>query len=116
MDDSAGTMTVDQFLSYGDYSVGTLPQAPAPVDAGGGAPGLYDQGVLDVFKYGLGAYVDLEKVKIMNDSKMYQATSAGLQQQGQAQMQYSMVMQSQKNLMFMVLLGLAGYALAVGKI
>lgn len=99
-----------------DYSA--LPQGqmapnltPQPVDAGGGAPGVYSQQVLDVFKYGLGAYTEIEKARMMNSYQQFTATQSGLATQGQAQMQYSMVMQSQRNMLTLLVMGVVAWAI-----
>lgn len=92
-------------LDYGAAAPGVqMVGAPAPSDAANGAPAQYSQAVLEVFKSGLGAYVDLTKSGQQLQYAQYQATSQGLQQQGQAQMQYSMVMQSQKNFIALAVL------------
>lgn len=55
---------------------------PAPSDAGGGAPMTYTQDVLDLFKYGVGAYTSQQNYKNMLDYKRYEATQSGLYMQG----------------------------------
>lgn len=79
----------------GSYDLGVGPQsdgtsispgaaAPAtPVDAGGGAPGSYTKDVLDIFKFGVGAYSQNKQQAELLDYKRFEATQAGLWRQGQ---------------------------------
>jgi hypothetical protein len=75
-------------LAVGPQSDGTNIQADAgaisqPVDAGGGAPGSYGKDVLDIFKFGVGAYSKNQQTKDLLDYKRFEATQAGLWRQGQ---------------------------------
>ena len=75
-------------LAVGPQSDGTNIQsgaaAPAaPVDAGGGAAGSYTQNILDVFKFGVGAYSQNKQQSDLLDYKRFEATQAGLWRQGQ---------------------------------
>lgn len=62
------------------------PQAimPQPVDAGGGPPANYSGATLDLFKFGLGALERYQTRQDMIDLRRWEATNAGLYQQGQA--------------------------------
>lgn len=85
-------MAYDNYLDGLDTSVG--PQfdgtnltadaaiTPSPADAGGGAPASYTKDILDVFKYGVGAYTSQQNYKNMLDYKRYEATNGGLYAQG----------------------------------
>jgi hypothetical protein len=53
-----------------------------PTDAGGGAPADYSQSVIDLFKTGIGAWTATQQNQQMLDYKRYEATAAGLAQQG----------------------------------
>ena len=75
------------YTSVGPQTDGTnLPAdasiTAAPVDAGGGAPASYSKDILDVFKYGVGAYTSQQNYKNMLDYKRYEATQTGLWAQG----------------------------------
>jgi hypothetical protein len=75
-------------LAVGPQSDGTniqsgAAQVAAPVDAGGGAPGTYTKDILDVFKFGVGAYSKNQQQKDLLDYKRFEATQAGLWRQGQ---------------------------------
>lgn len=63
---------------------GTAATIPTPTDTAGGAPAQYGQAVLDVFKYGIGAYTATVQQQNMLDYKRYEATNGGLFQQGRA--------------------------------
>lgn len=87
MDNTTGTYD----LAVGPQSDGTNTVAdasviPKPVDAGGGAPGLYSKDILDVFKYGVGAWSQAKQQSDMLDYKRYEATQLGLWRQGQPAM------------------------------
>lgn len=62
------------------------PQAimPQPLDAGGGPPANYSGAILDIFKFGVGVWNQAEQRKDMVDMRRWEATNAGLYQQGQA--------------------------------
>lgn len=61
---------------------------PMPVDAGGGAPANYSSTILDVFKLGVGAWTQTQNTSAMVDLRKWEATNAGLFQQGQAAAMY----------------------------
>lgn len=72
-------------LPVGPQSDGTYASPvsmPQPVDAAGGAPGGYAQQVLDVFKFGVGAWQQQQQSQQMLDYRRWEATNAGLTQQG----------------------------------
>ena len=54
----------------------------APVDAGGGVPGSYTAEVLDLFKFGIGAWQANKAQNNLLDYKRYEAINGGLSQQG----------------------------------
>lgn len=62
-------------------SAGIMPQ---PVDAGGGPPASYSGTIMDVFKFGVGVWNQREARRDMIDQRRWEATNAGLFQQGQA--------------------------------
>lgn len=80
-------------LYTGYQNDGTF-QAPAsavmvqPVDAGGGPPANYSGVVLDIFKFGVGVWNQREQRQDMIDLRRWEATNAGLFQQGQAAAMY----------------------------
>lgn len=53
-----------------------------PVDAGGGQPGNYSQGIIDVFKYGVGAFAQYKGQEQMLDYKRWETTNFGASVQG----------------------------------
>jgi len=55
-----------------------------PVDAGGGAPANYSGAIMDIFKFGVGVWNQREARQDMIDQRRWEATNAGLFQQGQA--------------------------------
>lgn len=57
---------------------------PQPVDAGGGPPANYSGLIMDVFKFGVGVWNQREARQDMIDQRRWEATNAGLFQQGQA--------------------------------
>lgn len=74
--------------SVGPQSDGTIgtPSAaisPNPVDAGGGAAGSYRKDIIDIFKYGVGAYSQSKQQSDLLDYKRFEATQMGLWRQGQ---------------------------------
>ena len=68
-----------------DGTFGTPSSAvqPNPVDAGGGSAGSYRQDILDVFKFGVGAYSQNQQRQDLLDYKRFEATQMGLWRQGQ---------------------------------
>lgn len=81
----SGMDTLDS--SVGPQTDGTVMPAnasitPTPADAGGGAPASYAKDILDVFKYGVGAYTSQKNYQSMLDYKRYEATNTGLYTQG----------------------------------
>lgn len=67
----------------GTFSAPASSVMPQPVDAGGGPPANYSGMILDVFKFGVGAWNQNEQRKDMVDLRRWEATNAGLFQQGQ---------------------------------
>lgn len=59
--------------------ISTIPQ---PTDTAGGQPANYAQSVLDIFKYGVGAYTQTANTSALLDYKRFEATNGGLYQQG----------------------------------
>jgi hypothetical protein len=55
-----------------------------PSDTAGGQPAQYGQDVLDLFKFGIGAWSDNQKTQQLFDYKKFEATNGGLYQQGRA--------------------------------
>lgn len=58
--------------------------AVTPADTAGGLPANYSQSVLDLFKFGVGAWADNNKTNQLFEYKKFEATQAGLIQQGRA--------------------------------
>lgn len=85
-------------------AAGVMPQ---PVDAGGGPAASYGSQVLDIFKFGIGAYNASQQRKDMIDLRRWEATNAGLYQQGQARALYGG--NGQIGVMGIVALGLIVY-------
>lgn len=55
---------------------------PNPVDAAGGAPADYGSSVLDIFKFGIGAWSQSNQQAQLLEYKRFEATNGGLYQQG----------------------------------
>lgn len=53
-----------------------------PADTAGGMPAQYEQGILDIFKFGIGAWADNQKSQQLFEYKKFEATNGGLFQQG----------------------------------
>lgn len=53
-----------------------------PADAGGGQPADYGAAVLDIFKFGVGAWSQANAQQQILDYKRFEATNGGLYQQG----------------------------------
>ncbi len=70
--------------SDGTYNVPDIAITAQPTDAGGGGLGQYSQQILDVFKIGVGAWSANQQQQNLLDYKRYEATNAGLYQQGTA--------------------------------
>lgn len=75
-------------LAVGPQSDGTsiaptAAEMPLPVDAGGGFAGSYGKDILDIFKFGVGAYSQNKQQSDLLDYKRFEATQAGLWRQGQ---------------------------------
>lgn len=66
----------------GTYVTPSAGTTPAPTDAGGGAPASYRQDIIDVFKYGVGAYTSQKNQQAMLDYKRFEVTGGGLYAQG----------------------------------
>lgn len=66
--------------TFGTPDAGIMPQ---PVDAGGGPPANYSGAVLDIFKFGVGVWNQREARQDAIDQRRWEATNAGLFQQGQ---------------------------------
>lgn len=80
--------TASDYAAVGPQSDGTIgtPGAgitPTPVDAGGGAAGSYRKDIIDIFKYGVGAYSSSKQQSDLLDYKRFEATQLGLFRQGQ---------------------------------
>ena len=71
--------------TFGTPSAGVMPQ---PVDAGGGQPANYSGTILDIFKFGVGVWSQNKQRQDMIDLRRWEATNAGLYQQGQAAAMY----------------------------
>lgn len=70
-----------------NYTMGPSPSAAlpdAPVDAAGGAPGNYSTGVLDLFKFGIGAVAADKAQTNALDYQRFETTNGQLNKQGQA--------------------------------
>lgn len=67
-----------------DGTYGSPVVAPQPADAGGGGAASYSSQILDVFKYGVGAYASLQQQQNMLDYRRWEATGGNLTQQGAA--------------------------------
>ncbi|AVO42731.1 hypothetical protein [Simplicispira suum] len=61
---------------------------PMPVDAGGGPPANYGSAVLDIFKFGVSTWTSRQNSQDLIDLRKWEATNAGLFQQGQAAAMY----------------------------
>lgn len=71
--------------TYGAPAASVMPQ---PVDAGGGPAGNYSGQIIDIFKFGVGVWNQNEQRKDMVDMRRWEATNAGLYQQGQTAAMY----------------------------
>lgn len=67
----------------GTWNIPDAATAVIPTDAGGGPPANYSSGVLDFFKFGVGAWQQDQQQQRMIDYKRFEATNGGLYQQGQ---------------------------------
>lgn len=74
--------TTDAIGPQQDGTVLNTAYTPLPVDAGGGTAGSYSQQILDVFKFGVGAWGQNKARQDMLDYRRWEATSTGLTQQG----------------------------------
>ena len=72
----------------GTYGAPPSSVMPQPVDAGGGPPANYSGQVLDIFKFGVGIWNQQKQRQDMIDLRRWEATNAGLYQQGQAAAMY----------------------------
>ena len=72
------------YQNDGTFNSPAVAVMPQPVDAGGGPPANYGAQVLDIFKFGVGVYAQNEQRKDLIDLRRWEATNAGLYQQGQA--------------------------------
>ena len=68
----------------GTFSAPNVAIMPQPVDAGGGVPAKYGAAILDVFRFGVGVWQADRQRQDMIDLRRWEATNAGLYQQGQA--------------------------------
>lgn len=66
----------------GTYGIPPTGQAVTPIDAGGGPSGNYGPAILDIFKFGVGAYQQNQNMTAAYDYRRFEATQAGLYQQG----------------------------------
>lgn len=71
------------YQSDGTFSAPIPSVMPQPVDAGGGPPANYGAQILDVFKFGVGVWQQNNARQDMIDLRRWEATNAGLFQQGQ---------------------------------
>lgn len=109
-----------------DYSVGpqtdgtnilsgnaaTIPQ---PADTAGGQPAQYGQAVLDIFKFGIGAYSATVQQKNLLDYKRYEATSGGLYRQGVPGSMPAQAVAGNSNFLMMLAVGLVAVVLLTHK-
>lgn len=72
------------YNSDGTFSAPNVAVMPQPVDAGGGMPANYSAQILDIFKFGVGVWQQNEARQDMIDMRRWEATNAGLYQQGQS--------------------------------
>lgn len=66
--------------TFGTPAAGIMSQ---PVDAGGGPPANYSGTVMDIFRFGVGVWSQTQARRDMIDQRRWEATNAGLFQQGQ---------------------------------
>lgn len=71
-------------MNDGTYGVPSSAVMSQPLDAGGGPPANYGAQVLDIFKFGVGVWSQNQARQDMVDLRRWEATNAGLFQQGQA--------------------------------
>jgi hypothetical protein len=71
--------------------------AVTPADTAGGLPADYSQSVLDLFKFGVGTWAESNKTQQLFDYKKFEATQAGLIQQGRTAGMYPMTTAAGKN-------------------
>lgn len=76
------------YQNDGTFQAPSVSVMSQPVDAGGGPPANYSGAVLDIFKFGIGVWNQTEQRKDMIDLRRWEATNAGLFQQGQAAAMY----------------------------
>ena len=69
--------------SDGTFGIPSTAQAVTPYDAGGGPAANYAPQILDIFKFGVGVWQQQSNQTAMYDYKRFEATQAGLYQQGQ---------------------------------
>lgn len=55
---------------------------PRPEDTAGGLPAQYDQGILDIFKFGISTWADQQQSDRLFEYKRFEATNGGVYQQG----------------------------------
>lgn len=70
--------------SDGTFGIPYSAGAVTPYDAGGGPSANYGGQIMDVFKFGVGVWQQQQNNTAMLDYKRFEATQAGLYQQGQA--------------------------------
>lgn len=70
--------------SDGTYGTPASAVAVTPYDAGGGPAKNYSPQILDIFKFGIGVWQQQSNQTAMLDYRRFEATQAGLQQQGRA--------------------------------
>lgn len=68
----------------GTYGIPSPAVMSQPLDAGGGPPANYGAQIMDVFKFGVGVWQQNEARQDMLDYRRFEATNAGIYQQGQA--------------------------------
>ena len=87
--------------SDGTYVIPETGLTVPPADAGGGAPASYSSSILDIFKWGVGVWQQGEQQKSMLDYRRWEATQAGLAQQGQTAAQYAVNQSSNTTLLLL---------------
>lgn len=85
--------------------------APAPVDAGGGAPADYTPAVLDVFKIGVQAWQNNQAMQNLLDYKKYETTAAGTFPVGQPALFARTASGGIAPTTFLILIGIVAFAL-----
>lgn len=105
------------FSDVGPQSDGTnissgtsLPSQPA--DTGGGATFNYGQAVLDIFKFGVGAYTASAQRKDLLEYKRFETTAAGTFQQGRGTLLPANSTGGMSGLTLLIIAGLVVFAVS----